>query len=44
MIEENNPALLAVGTLLDQDVAGMGVAMNKSMDKDHFAVQLSQVL
>lgn len=44
VIEENNLALLAVGTSLDQDVARMGVTMNKSMDKDHLTVQLSQVL
>lgn len=44
MIEENNLALLAAGTLLDQDVAGMGVTMNKTVDKDHFTVQLPQIL
>lgn len=44
MIEENNLALLALGALLDQDVARMGVTMNEPMDEDHFTVQLSQVL
>lgn len=38
MIKENNLALLAGGTLLDQNIAGMGVTMNKTVDKDHFTV------
>lgn len=44
MIKEDNLVLLAAGTLSDQHVTRVWVAVNKAMDKDHFTVHLTQVL
>lgn len=44
MVKEDNLGLLAPGTLSDQHVTRVWVAVNKAMDKDHFTVHLTQVL
>lgn len=44
MIEEDNLGLLAAGTLSDQHVARVRVAVNEAVDEDHFTVHLTQVL
>lgn len=44
MIEQDDLGLPALGTLSDQHIARVWVTVNKAVHKDHFTVQLTQVL
>lgn len=44
VIEQKDLRLLAPGTLSDQHVAWVGVAVDEAVDEDHLAVHFAEVL